>query len=135
VEQILAAEPASRTKAKSEADPPELLLSAASLLRVGVSAFGENSEPWGDTGMEDVRELVLEAKTRTEEYLDGIRGDQDATVVFDALDILTLLTVALDNDACCDNGHTISPIKGGMKAAAELLDRATADRPKHKRAA
>ncbi|MDF2435263.1 MAG: hypothetical protein JWP44_4894 [Mucilaginibacter sp.] len=103
----------------------EPLQLAASLLRVGVSAFGEHAEPWGDTSLDDVLQLVCTANASIEEWLRATSGE-DASHAFDALDVLTLVETVLDAGLQGANWHTISPVRGAMKIAAELLERAIA---------
>jgi hypothetical protein len=105
----------------------EFPLSAASLLRVGVLAFGENGYGIDD---DDILQVIIVAKERVEAFLDGVANMPvsasvriDPSSSYDALDILTLLEETLLSKVHPRNRRTISPIRGAMKAVAELLER------------
>ncbi len=122
----------------SDSDLPEALdrgafqdyrLSAAKLLRVGVAAF----DGYKAAGLEvcndfpDLLELVRAAKGRVEQGLEMISDALDPRFVYQGLDVLTslerLLIWCIDADeAPPSNGQTISPVRGTMEAAADLLE-------------
>jgi hypothetical protein len=116
-----AGRPAGTNTTKSEPSKVELLASAASLLRVGVSAFGEDSDPWGDTDLDDILEVIKTAKTRIKEWLSQ-SSMEDGSGAFDALDVLTLAQATIvSGHGPLSEGITISPIRSAMKMAAEAL--------------
>jgi hypothetical protein len=101
---------------------PELLMSAARLLRVSAAAFDEDGEPQ-DAELDDILEVVRMAKERVEKWLDGIGGDQrNEEHVYDALDVLTLVESTLAAGLNPANGRSICPLRGAMKIAAERLE-------------
>jgi hypothetical protein len=55
---------------------------------VSAAAFGEHDEPWGDTDLEDVREVVTTAMQRLDQWLDRQPLDCDPSPVYDALDVM-----------------------------------------------
>ncbi len=103
------------------------LCSAASLLRVAVSAFGETSEPtWGDATLDDILEVTLTAKTRIQKWLSQM-SSENASGAFDALDLLTLAQAAIVSGLNLSTEQTVSPIRCAIKMAAEALARVVAD--------
>jgi hypothetical protein len=109
-----------------EALPPDLLQSAAALLRVGVSAYDHDGDILGDAGVDDILEIIQTAKARIDDWLSQI-GRDDGTGAFDALDILTLAQAAIVSGLRLSTKTTISPIRGAMKMAVEALTRAVED--------
>lgn len=107
----------------------ELLMSAASMLCVGVAAFTEGGELNNGASLTDVLVIVQTAQERVESWLDkhfdGPPGAPYPDEAFDAWDILTVLQAALAAGLNpSGRGRTVNPIRGAMHAAAELLERA-----------
>lgn len=94
-------------------------LAAARMLRIGVVAFAADQEPNDD----DTLEIVNAAKERVLAGLDMASElmNYDPERAFDALDVLAVLEAAISYADIRDTGKTISPIRGTMKAAADLL--------------
>ena len=106
---------------ESHTDNRELLLSAASLLYVGVAAFRDDGELINGVSLDDVRNVVRTAKSKIAVFVDPNGAVED---VFDALAVLAVVDAALEAGLKPARGGTVSPIRGAMHAAAELLERA-----------
>lgn len=101
---------------------PELLISAARLLRVSAAAFDEDGEPQ-DAELDDILEVVHIAKERVEKWFSGVGCSQkNEEFVYDALDVLTLVECVLAAGLNPTNGRSICPLRGAMKMAAERLE-------------
>lgn len=108
----------------TDRNPDEkLLISAAKLLRVSAATFTDRQEPWFTTNLADIREVVTIAMERLDQYLDTSGpSSRDATPVYDAEDVLTLVQAALLTGMSLSNGKTCCPLAGAMRVAAALLE-------------
>ncbi len=104
-----------------------LLLDAASLLRIGVSAFDQRRPD-----MLDLAPLVVSAREKLNSLLEAASGPVEGRL-FDAWDVLAvverlLLGIEDPNDLFLtgpESTRTISPIRGALKVAGELLEPTT----------
>jgi hypothetical protein len=75
---------------------------------VCVSAFGDCAEPFVGE-LEDIREVVCVAVQHIDKWLDGMTKEDQvhSDVVYDALDILTLIEATLGAGLNPTNGKTV----------------------------
>jgi len=101
-----------------------VLHSVISLLKVSVSALGENETPhYGPADLGDVADTITIAVERLKGWLRECAPD-DPTEGFQALDVLALSEAVLGAGLePSTDSITVSPVRGGMELAAELLER------------
>ncbi len=103
---------------------------AMALLRVAISAFGEFDEPWGNASfnasLNDIWELVGAVTTRICSRLDIDppldHGEPSRQPIWDALDVLVLVRVALMAEETVSTRYTVSPLCAGLRIALEKLE-------------